>query len=119
MGELREAARAVALGEAGKHGLKVDISEDDIFDACTNGTETTEMVASALEVETISFAPQPDPTRFSEDFGQFGQQCPATLFLLGSGERQPQLHNPDFDFPDDLIAIGTRIFERIVRQQLG
>ncbi|WP_344848677.1 hypothetical protein [Celeribacter arenosi] len=29
------------------------------------------------------------------------------------------LHNPDYDFPDDLIPIGSAIFERIARDLLG
>ena len=31
------------------------------------------------------------------------------MFFLGAGERAA-LHNPDYDFPDDLIPIGSRVF---------
>ncbi|PLW75093.1 amidohydrolase [Cohaesibacter celericrescens] len=119
MNELLGAVQDLAKAEAAQQGLAMRMDEDDVFDACTNHTMTTEMVAKALEAEGIAWAPQPDPMRFSEDFGQFGQHCPATLFLLGSGLDQPQLHNPDFDFPDSLIGIGAGIFERIIREQLG
>ena len=41
------------------------------------------------------------------------------MFFLGAGERHPTLHNPDYDFPDDLIPIGSRIFMRTARNLLG
>lgn len=119
MGELVEAAETLARDLAREHGLTLSLRHDDVFDACTNDPITTKAVREALEAEQVTWLAQPEPTRFSEDFGQFGQHCPATLFLLGSGEDQPQLHNPDFDFPDSLIATGSRIFERIIRQRLG
>ena len=34
-----------------------------------------------------------------EDFGLFTARHTGCMFGLGSGERQPALHNPDYDFP--------------------
>jgi metal-dependent amidase/aminoacylase/carboxypeptidase family protein len=36
------------------------------------------------------------------------------MFWLGSGEDQPQLHNPDFDFPDAALPVGLSVFRKIV-----
>jgi metal-dependent amidase/aminoacylase/carboxypeptidase family protein len=41
------------------------------------------------------------------------------MFFLGAGENHPSLHNPDYDFPDDLIGIGARVFMRTLRNLLG
>jgi hypothetical protein len=41
------------------------------------------------------------------------------MLCLGPGEDYAALHNPDYDFPDDLIPIGCAIFERIARDLLG
>jgi metal-dependent amidase/aminoacylase/carboxypeptidase family protein len=41
------------------------------------------------------------------------------MFWFGSGERSPQLHNPDFDFPDALIEPGARILMRVLRNMIG
>ena len=57
--------------------------------------------------------------RASEDFGRFGHGASSAMFFLGSGEDHPQLHNPDYDFPDDLIPIGYRVFMRTARDLLG
>jgi metal-dependent amidase/aminoacylase/carboxypeptidase family protein len=43
-------------------------------------------------------------------------QFPGVLFGLGSGVTQPQLHNPDYDFPDDIIETGVKMFYGIYQQ---
>ena len=40
------------------------------------------------------------------------------MFGLGSGENQPALHNPDYDFPDALIPKGIAIFTTLIKNQL-
>ncbi len=41
------------------------------------------------------------------------------MFLLGAGEDRPQLHNPDYDFPDDLIPVRAAVFLQAIREVLG
>jgi metal-dependent amidase/aminoacylase/carboxypeptidase family protein len=41
------------------------------------------------------------------------------MFGLGSGLEQPALHNPDFDFPDELIPVGLKIYLNICQQLLS
>ncbi|MNV89879.1 hypothetical protein D3C71_1842110 [compost metagenome] len=53
--------------------------------------------------------------RASEDFGRFRAVSSSAIFFLGAGKDYPNLHNPDYDFPDGLIDIGARIFMRIIR----
>lgn len=57
--------------------------------------------------------------RASEDFGQFGHGAKAALFLLGAGRDVPDLHNPDYDFPDALIGLGVTIYSAILGQVLA
>ena len=56
--------------------------------------------------------------RASEDFGVFGCSAKSEMLCLGPGEEHPALHQPDYDFPDDLIPVGARIFDRIARDLL-
>ncbi|MEZ5198852.1 MAG: hypothetical protein R2764_21495 [Bacteroidales bacterium] len=37
------------------------------------------------------------------------------LFGLGSGLKQPALHNPDYDFADEAIEAGVSIFHNIYK----
>jgi len=56
--------------------------------------------------------------RASEGFGVFGCAAKSEMLCLGPGEEHPALHQPDYDFPDDLIPVGARIFDRIARDLL-
>ena len=56
--------------------------------------------------------------RASEDFGVFGWAAKSVMLCLGPGEEHPALNQPDYDFPDDLIPVGARIFDRIARDLL-
>jgi len=67
----------------------------------------------------VSHGDEGVPMRASEDFGVFGQGAKAAMLCLGPGKDYAALHNPDYDFPDDLIPIGAGIFERIARDLLG
>jgi metal-dependent amidase/aminoacylase/carboxypeptidase family protein len=59
------------------------------------------------------------PMRASEDFGRLRAICPSAMFFLGAGEKHPALHNPDYDYPDDLTTIGARVFMAVIRKGLG
>lgn len=56
------------------------------------------------------------PFRWSEDFGQFTAKFKGAMFGLGAGEDHKPLHNPDYDFPDDLIEKGITMFYQIIQQ---
>ena len=36
------------------------------------------------------------------------------MFWLGAGEDMPQLHNPDYDFPDEIIPVGSAVFAGVI-----
>jgi len=60
------------------------------------------------------------PMRWSEDFGHIGDDGPkATMLYIGAGESQPQLHNPDYDFPDALLPVVIDQFCAIIDRLLG
>lgn len=113
-------AEALALAEAAAIGLRLSHETHDAFAACTNHPEATAHIARALDALHILHSPGDLPMRASEDFGRFaGAGTRAAMLFLGAGESHPALHNPDYDFPDDLIAIGANIFHRICRDLLG
>ncbi len=118
MAALVAGAESLAQAEA-QGGLVVAISYHDIFAACTNDAEATALMLRALRAEAIPVIDGSMPLRASEDFGRFGAGARATMFYLGAGEASPALHNPDYDFPDALIPVGTRAFLRVIRDLLG
>ncbi len=70
-----------------------------------------------------------EPTMGSEDFSFFLQGKPGCYFMIGNGDGSHRdgghgmgpcmLHNPSYDFNDDLIPLGATAWVRIAEQWLG
>jgi amidohydrolase len=119
MNALCQNAEQLVEETAAALGLGVSISYDDIFLHCENAPEAVTHLIRALDDEAVPHDHGDLPMRGSEDFGRFGAASPSAMFFLGSGLHHPNLHNPDYDFPDELIEIGARVFIRVVRNILG
>lgn len=112
-------AEQLVQSVAQAHGLGVVITYDDVFEACTNHSEAVRLLSDACGAVGVTNTLVDVPQRFSEDFGQFGKGAKAAMFWLGAGEDHPQLHNPDYDFPDALIPVGTGIFLAAIERTLN
>lgn len=119
MADLVASAEALAKDAAARAGLSCAIDYHEIFVASLNAPEAVSHLRAAMDAEGISHDEAELPMRASEDFGHFGRRAKSAMLFLGAGENHPQLHNPDYDFPDDLIPIGARIFMRTARNLLG
>ena len=119
MNALVASAEELARRIAAEHRLACEIDYHEVFVASLNSHEAVSHLRAALEAEGVTHDEEELPMRASEDFGRFGHGAKSAMFFLGSGENHPQLHNPDYDFPDDLIPIGAKVFMRAVRDLLG
>ncbi len=119
MADLVAAAEKLARGEADAQGLACEIDYHEVFVASLNAAEAVEQLRLALDAEGIEHDEAGLPMRASEDFGTFGHGAKSAMFFLGAGSDHPSLHNPDYDFPDDLIPVGARVFLRVARNLLG
>nr|WP_216601715.1 MULTISPECIES: amidohydrolase [unclassified Ruegeria] len=119
MTRLMTDAEAMVRETAQAEGLSIEITYDEVFEACVNHPETVSILKQACVDQGIACTLVEQPQRFSEDFGQFGKSAKAAMFWLGSGRDHPQLHNPDYDFPDALIPAGVGIFLNAIYAILG
>jgi amidohydrolase len=119
MAALCTSAEQLANRIARSEGLRLSIDYHEIFVASLNAPEATAHLRAALDAEGISHDEEELPMRASEDFGVFGHSAKSAMLFLGAGTDVPALHNPDYDFPDDLIPVGARIFMRAARNLLG
>jgi amidohydrolase len=120
MAAMYAAAVALAQAEAAADGLEVAFITQDAFAATVNDPQAIDRLRAALDALQVPHEENELPLRGSEDFGRFGQQGTKTaMMFLGSGETHPQLHNPDYDFPDSLIPLGASIFHRVMTDILG
>ncbi len=118
MNRLVQDAEMVVQKEAQSEGLMVSICYNDVFEACTNQEQALEFLTNALLVSEVPFQRTDQSQKFSEDFGQFSKSAKTAMFWLGAGLNHPQLHNPDYDFPDTLIPVGTKIFLNTIQAVL-
>ena len=100
-------------------GMECSFDKCDEFAASINDPDAAQIAIAAMNKLNISHGEEGVPMRASEDFGVFGWQAKAAMLCLGPGEDYAALHRPDYDFHDDLIPIGVRIFDRIARDLLG
>lgn len=119
MASLCQAAEQLVATTAAASGLDHAISYHEIFVASVNAEDAVGHLRQALDEEGISHSEEALPMRASEDFGLFGRSASSAMFFLGAGTTHPSLHNPDYDFPDDLIPIGARVFARVADNLLG
>jgi amidohydrolase len=119
MSALCDAAETLVEEAAKAYGLGVTRSYHDIFAHCENHPDATLILRKTLDKLSISHDTRGLPMRASEDFGRFGHRSCAAMLFLGAGSDHAALHNPDYDFPDDLIPIGSRIFAQVARDLLG
>lgn len=119
MSNLCASAEALVTQISDQHHLSAQYDYHETFVASVNAAEAVKHLRRALDEEGIMHGEENLPMRASEDFGVFGHKAASAMFFLGAGERHPALHNPDYDFPDALIPIGSRIFMRTARNLLG
>ncbi|MGM0599970.1 MAG: amidohydrolase [Candidatus Rifleibacteriota bacterium] len=97
-----------------RFNLKSEIGFEDIFPATLNSTEAVDLVLKAVKGKPVKIINE--PFRWSEDFSRFINEAPGALIGLGAGKDCKNLHNPEYDFPDDLIEAGVNLFIDIIRQ---
>ena len=94
-----------------------NFSEHEAFAATNSDPNCVRVIEHAAQNLELKLGHLSEPFRWSEDFGRFGSVCPIGFFGLGSGTDQPALHNPEFDFPDDILEIGMTMFWEIIRTE--
>jgi metal-dependent amidase/aminoacylase/carboxypeptidase family protein len=119
MAELCADAEKLTERSAADHQLTCAMDYQEIFVASVNEPEAVGHLRRALDEEGVRHSDDALPMRAPEDFGLFERNLKSAIFFLAAGEHHPTLHNPDYDFPDDLIPIGARVFMRVAANALG
>ena len=80
-------------------------------------TEFARQVAEELVGPQKVIAPFP-PVTGSEDFAYYLQKKPGCFLRLGNGEGGAMLHNPNYDFNDEVLTVGAAYWTRLVERYL-
>ena len=102
--------------EAATDGLQTSVSWKEYFAASSNAADAVTQIREAAQACGLAYKEKPQPFSWGEDFGLLTQHYDGALFGLGSGEHQPSLHHQHFDFPDELVPIGVRLFYELAKR---
>ncbi|MDX1438316.1 MAG: amidohydrolase [Rubricoccaceae bacterium] len=115
VGDVIRAAERLAL----EQGLEIDSERVAEFSANVNDEEATRLIREAAKATGVTVQERLTPFKWGEDFGLFTERYRGAMFGIGAGVSHPALHNPDYDFPDEIIPGAVDLFERIARQLLA
>ncbi|MBD3636424.1 MAG: amidohydrolase [Crocinitomicaceae bacterium] len=99
-----------------KAGINCEFEWFDEFQSIVNDLSATDAVRSAAEKLNYDLIAKNEPFSWGEDYGLFTQSAKGVMFGLGAGVDTPALHNPDYDFPDNLIETGSELFYTILTE---
>ncbi|HCI72609.1 MAG: amidohydrolase [Bacteroidetes bacterium] len=118
MNALMKKIETIAQDVALKHSLKHEMLWFDYFSATNNDPFCNTIIKESAKERGFQLNQREHPFKFGEDFGVFTQRYSGAMFGLGSGEETPALHNPDYDFPDEIIETGIAMFREIILKTL-
>ena len=102
-----------------KEKLKFEVEYNEVFPATVNKEKASNVLLTSIkDLNFVSLQNMSEPFSWSEDFGYYSNKYNTAFFGYGSGVSQPQLHNPDFDFPDDIIEGAAKTFFQLYKQIL-
>ncbi len=104
----------VAGAIAEKHRLQVSVEVKEEFAETSTSDLAFDLIKKAAESAHLGFNLIDRPFRWGEDFGEITSYYEGGMFGLGAGVDQPDLHTPNYDFPDDILESGVRIFRELI-----
>ena len=99
--------------------LKVEISGTEYFPAIENDNHANEYILNAAIENNFEIQMELEPFRWSEDFAQLTNRYKGAMFGMGAGTNCRNLHDSKYDFPDDIIESGIKMFSSIYQQILA
>ncbi|UKN01396.1 amidohydrolase [Paracrocinitomix mangrovi] len=103
---------------AAKLNVKITLEWFEEFPSIVNHDNACETIRNAAKSLGLSVLEKEEQFSWGEDFGFFTQLAKGAMFGLGAGKDTPALHNPDYDFPDELIDTGSDMFYKIIESVL-
>lgn len=119
---IEQRMREIAEGIAKAHGASASVAYSNEFVVLVNSEKETK---AAVEAAQLTVGPSKvdaacETCTVSEDFAQFLQHVPGCFILIGNGdgEGDSPLHNPFYDYKDEILTVGADYWVNLVEQEL-
>ncbi len=119
---MEAAIRRIAEGVAEAMGASVAVRYERRYPPTVNSPAETEIAAAtaAEVVGATNVDRELNPTMGSEDFAFMLQARPGAYLFIGNGPSNGAgLHNPHYDFNDEILPIGASYWARLVERVLA
>lgn len=94
--------------------LRYEVEWVEVFPILNNDDKCVEIVQRSAEKNGLKIVNVDKPFSWTEDFSYYTQKYKGAFFGLGAGVDHPQLHNSDYDFPDEIVEGGIDVFVGIL-----
>jgi amidohydrolase len=119
---LEPAIRRVAEGVCAALGAAIDMRYERRYPPTVNSPAETEIAAAtaASLVGADNLRRDLLPSMGAEDFACFLEKKPGAYIWIGNGAAagQANLHNPHYDFNDEILALGASYWARLAEMEL-
>jgi len=116
------AMKRIADGVCAAYGATAELNYQKLYPATVNSIEETEQAAAAAAalVGADAINHNPVPSMGAEDFAFMLREKPGSYVWVGNGavEGGCMLHNPGYDFNDEIIPLGASYWATLVEQVL-
>jgi len=120
---IEDRMRAIAEGVGQGLGASVTIDFRETFAPVVNAPSETEIAADAAAdlVGDDNVERNRSLIMGSEDFSYMLEACPGAYIRIGNGagEGSCQVHNPAYDFNDEILSLGASYWSRLVARKLA
>ena len=116
--------RETVEGIAASHGIAAELDYRRNYPVLVNTAEETQKAARAAAkvVGEANVAVDDPPVMGSEDFAFMLQAKPGSYVWIGNGvgeEGGCMVHNPHYDFSDEILPVGASYWATLVEQELA
>jgi len=119
---LESRMRQICAGLAASHGAEITLRYERRYPPTINSATEAAVAAEAMRTVAGADRVRTDlpPTMGAEDFAFMLEKCPGAYGWIGNGPGAAgcMLHNPGYDFNDDILALGATYWATLAEQVL-
>jgi amidohydrolase len=123
LGMIEENMQRIATGVASGFGATAELDFRIVFPPLINDASEAAFIAdvAAELVGADNVNPNAGLVMASEDFSFMLNSRPGAYIRIGNGDELGgcQVHNPDYDFNDDVLGLGASLFAQLAERKLA
>ena len=118
---IEPAIKRVADGVCATFGASMEMTYTRCYPPTINSVEQADVSIAAAKrlIPQDNILLDGKPSMGAEDFSFLLNERPGSYVWLGAGEDQMNLHNPAYDFNDEILPLGAAYWTSLVAQTLG